>query len=444
MFLVPAFSGCIGQEETEDIILASIFPQTGAIADIGIRCDQGVKTAVKQINEDGGIESLGGAKIKIVSTDSTSDPEKAVSEAERLITTEEPNAVIGCYASSLSYAVSQVTETHQIPFFTWSSAPEITGRGFKYIFRFGPNNIQYGASCAYFIRDIGEMNNDPITRVAVLHDKSIYSETLAEGVGGVKDEAGFTEYKVWIHDLGMTDFSPIVTEMKAWNPEALIFMSYTADAIILTRTMHELDFNAKIFMSTTGAGSIQYTDALASDADYVYSIAFWSVKNRAWNPEGMDRLWEDFQADWDSPPDDYGGEYWMGTWVIKEVLEKAGSLDKDEVRQAAIDIKVNPELGSGMASVGQPNGKIDWDEAGNNIVALAQVSQIQNGQLELIWPWAIKSSDPIFPRPDWDDYGAAAAFNKAGASLTKDPELAKLAFVPDVSFECLDILAKFK
>ncbi|MCQ5003190.1 ABC transporter substrate-binding protein, partial [Escherichia coli] len=47
-----------------------------------------------------GLPGLGGAKVRIVTADHQSDPQKGRSEAERLITQEKIAAIIGSYQSA--------------------------------------------------------------------------------------------------------------------------------------------------------------------------------------------------------------------------------------------------------------------------------------------------------------------------------------------------------
>ena len=81
------------------------------------------------INAAGGIKALGGAKINLIVSDATSDPTKASTAAQRLITQNQVTAILGAFASSLTLAVSEVTARADIPFLTASFADEITGRG---------------------------------------------------------------------------------------------------------------------------------------------------------------------------------------------------------------------------------------------------------------------------------------------------------------------------
>src|SRR6516164_2534719 len=67
------------------------------------------------------------------------NPREAKNAAQRLVA-QEPDVVggIGCWLSSFTLAVTEVTERAELPWLTLSYSDLITGRGFKYIFQSSP------------------------------------------------------------------------------------------------------------------------------------------------------------------------------------------------------------------------------------------------------------------------------------------------------------------
>ncbi|HUL29853.1 MAG TPA: ABC transporter substrate-binding protein, partial [Thermodesulfobacteriota bacterium] len=66
----------------EEVTVGVLLPLSGPVAPIGRTSRRGLDLAVKEVNEGGGIKSLGGAKIKLIYADSRGDPKIAMSEAE--------------------------------------------------------------------------------------------------------------------------------------------------------------------------------------------------------------------------------------------------------------------------------------------------------------------------------------------------------------------------
>ena len=100
---------------------------------------KGADIAIEDINAQGGIKSLGGAKLKLIVFDTGDSVEKAKNAAQRMVA-QEPDLVgaTGAWLSSFTLAVTEVTERAELPLLTLSYSDLITARGFKYVFQTSP------------------------------------------------------------------------------------------------------------------------------------------------------------------------------------------------------------------------------------------------------------------------------------------------------------------
>src|SRR5881397_2828887 len=98
----------------------------------------GADMAIEEINSQGGIKALGGARIVLREADAGDRVEKAVSAAQRVLTREKISAGIGSWLSSFTLGVTEVAERLQVPWLSLSYADSITERGFKYTFQTSP------------------------------------------------------------------------------------------------------------------------------------------------------------------------------------------------------------------------------------------------------------------------------------------------------------------
>jgi branched-chain amino acid transport system substrate-binding protein len=96
----------------------------------------------------------------------------------------------------------------------------------------------------------------------------------------------------------------------------------------------------------------------------------------------------------------HGGEYpnptsfvgFAGAWILyKFILPKAGNLDPEKLREAALSLDIPP--GKGVLNWGIKFAKPDQKNAGQNVYASAGINQWQDGELKLIFPREIASSD---------------------------------------------------
>ena len=118
----------------EDAVrLGVLLPLSGPLASLGNDVMRGFELAKNFINEDGGVF---GQQVELVVADVPSSTE-ATSQATRLITTDKVKVIMGSYASSISFAASQVAERNKVIYFEQGAvADDITSRGFKHLFRF--------------------------------------------------------------------------------------------------------------------------------------------------------------------------------------------------------------------------------------------------------------------------------------------------------------------
>src|SRR5207249_8671997 len=131
--LVPAGTAAAQPKEVK---VAMIAPMSGPWARQGKLMQLGADMAIDDINAQGGVKALGGAKLKLVVLDAGDSTEKAKNAAQRLVA-QEPDVIggTGAWLSSFTLAVTEVTERAQIPWLTLSYADSITDRGFKFVFQ---------------------------------------------------------------------------------------------------------------------------------------------------------------------------------------------------------------------------------------------------------------------------------------------------------------------
>src|SRR3546814_4436503 len=109
-------AGAAHAAEPAPVSVGLIAPMSGIYARPGQVMRMGAEMAIKDINEQGGIKALGGAKLKLVVVDSGDSTEKAKSAAQRMVA-DYPDLVAGtgAYLSSFTLAVTEVTERAKLP-----------------------------------------------------------------------------------------------------------------------------------------------------------------------------------------------------------------------------------------------------------------------------------------------------------------------------------------
>jgi branched-chain amino acid transport system substrate-binding protein len=146
VLVVAAFMLAVGggvARAADDVVIGALYPMTGPNAQVGNDAKAAMETAVDIINgnhnvpmllgKGGGLDKLGGAKVRLIFADHQGDPQKARAEAERLITQEHVVALIGSYQSATAATISQVSDRYEVPYMSAdNSSPSLNQRGLKW------------------------------------------------------------------------------------------------------------------------------------------------------------------------------------------------------------------------------------------------------------------------------------------------------------------------
>ena len=119
-------------QQPAEVKVGLIVPLSGIYTRPGQVMRMGAEMGIEHINAQGGIKSLGGAKMKLVVIDCGDTTEKAKNAAQRMVAQEtDLVAATGSYLSSFTLAVTEVTERAELPVLTLSYSDLLTERGFK-------------------------------------------------------------------------------------------------------------------------------------------------------------------------------------------------------------------------------------------------------------------------------------------------------------------------
>ena len=387
--------------------IGALYPLTGSLALLGTENLNGAKIAVDMINEQGGIA---GHKIELVTGDA-STPDKAQSEAERLSSLENLKVITGTYSSGLSFAASQVVERRGgIYWETGGISDGLTKRGFKNYFRVVFTASQNGQLAAGLAKDViaKALKKEPKDiKVMVIHEDSDYGTSVATAAEMRAKELGFTIAAKTAYKATTTDLSPLILRMKAESPNIVIASSYAHDALLIQRQMKQLGVNVDAFIGTGGIyGLPSFAEGLGTAVNGIFDTEGSANINTAALSKDAAKQLDDFkkrfQAAHGKPPSYVGTQGFVGTYLLLDnVLRKAGSLDPEKVRQAAVAVDV-PDGGTALGWGVKFAGETD-PMRGQNIRSYPVAQQWQNGKLVVVSPDKTKTTDAILmPLPAWD------------------------------------------
>ena len=367
--LVPAMAPA-----AEELKIALVVPLSGRWARQGQLKKMGAEMAIAEINAQGGIKALGGAKIVLREADAGDSVEKAVSAAQRALSREKISAGIGSWLSSFTLGVTEVAERLEVPWFTLSYADNITERGFKYTFQSSPVSSAQAEQALELLVEIAKRNNQPIKKAAIVGDntaatvfffKPLREKLLkAKGIDIVVDE-------VWTPPLA--DATAIVQKLRATQPDVMFYGATNfPDSIQVLQKIKE--FGVKTPIQGVGAWLVtpEYVKAVGPELlDNIKTVV-------AAHPlKGQDELVKRFKERTGEPfmTQDPLMSY-AHVWIIKEAAERAKSTDPKAIREAVSKL----DLTSGPAANTLTPGRIRYDERGRRIGAAPIIVQWQKGE----------------------------------------------------------------
>src|SRR5688572_12741094 len=185
--IVPRVAGA----QSKEVLLAAVVALTGTNAAWGQRTWNAFQLGCDLVNEQGGIKSMGGAKIKYIVADTESKPEVAGSQTEKVVQ-RGAVAITGTNQSAATIVATQIAEREGVPFVCATDVdPLITSRGFKNTFRTSPLVAAYAADLLAHVKELGEKTGKSAKKLAILSENSIVGQSSVEGSTKVGKELGF-------------------------------------------------------------------------------------------------------------------------------------------------------------------------------------------------------------------------------------------------------------
>ena len=189
------------------------------------------------------------------------------------------------------------------------------------------------------------------------------------------------------------------TERSQARCAALMF--YTSDAILIQKALAEYKINTYANIgSSSGYADPSFTKECGDLANFLFDLTEWNA-DLGHTPLIKEKV-EAFKK-WEGNKD---GRTWngaaaycyAGTWVLKDAVERAASLDKNAIRGALASTKIS----EGPATI-LPYFPIEFDEKGQAKDANLILVQYQDRTRVTVWPDAVRAVEPVFPMPKWED-----------------------------------------
>ncbi len=390
---VVSFAKVVGDK----IVLGAAVSLTGKYSSNGVHTQNGYNMAVDRINSMGGVK-VGGKtyKFEIIYYDDESNPKRAAQLAERLISQDGVEFMLGPYSSGLTKAMAPVTEKYGVPMVEANGASRsLFTKGYKYLFAvLAPANLYLDVA----IRTAVELNGGKGVNIAMAFEQDAFSQDVRLGIVDAAEDTGS---KIVIDDKlpkELNDMAATLAKVKAVKPDVLVVSGHTKGALTAIRQIAEMKVDVPM-LAMTHCDAAKLSKQHGKNAQYALCASQWhktlTYKDDFFT-DGM-TYDADFTKMFDYAPPYQAAESSAALLVFKDAFERANSFDQKKVRDALAATDMQTFYGN-----------IKFAEGGQNVskpMVLFQVICDSSGKCEnkVVAPLKWDSAKLIHPVPKWSE-----------------------------------------
>ncbi|REK49468.1 MAG: amino acid ABC transporter substrate-binding protein [Proteobacteria bacterium] len=391
---VTSFAKVVGDK----IILGSAISLTGKYSSNGVHTQNGYNMAVDRINSMGGIK-VGGKtyKFEIIYYDDESNPKRAAQLAERLISQDGVEFMLGPYSSGLTKAIAPVTEKYGVPMVEANGASRsLFTKGYKYLFAvLAPANLYLDVAIDLAV----EKNGGKPVKIAQAFEQDAFSQDVRLGILEAAERTGS---KIIIDDKlpkELNDMAATLAKVKTVKPDVLVVSGHTKGALTAIRQIAEMKVDVPM-LAMTHCDAAKLSKQHGKNSEFALCASQWH-KSLTYKDDffgnGM-KYAADFQKEFGYDPPYQSAESSAALLVFKDAFERANSFDKKKVRDALADTNMQTFYGNIKFAPGGQN--VDKPMVLFQVMCNDDGSKCEN---KVVAPTKWASAELIHPIPKWSE-----------------------------------------
>ncbi|HEX4407308.1 MAG TPA: ABC transporter substrate-binding protein [Xanthobacteraceae bacterium] len=389
----------------ETVKIGVIYPLTGNAASAGQSARDAVHLGAEIVNTahpelknlplgaSAGLPGLGGARIELDEADHQGNPQVGQQQTLRLITEDHVAALLGSFHSSVTLVATAVAERQGVPFLVADSvAANITTRGFKWTFRTAPYAPDFAKAYAQFLTEV-KKSGRKVDKIAVVHENTDYGTSVSASVRDAAKAANIDVAADIAYSANSSDVSAQVQQLKSVSPDAVIFISYTADTILYFRTMKNLDYLPPLIIGDdAGFSDPSFISSVGDLAQGAVNRSAFDIGKPGSNSFIVNQM---FKAKYGRDLDDTSARWMEGFFVLADAINRSGSTDPEKIQSA---LKAT-NLTANQLMIGY-NG-VKFDDTGQNTLASTFLIQLKGKQYFSVWPDDRATNKLELPMKGW-------------------------------------------
>lgn len=375
----------------DKIVLGAAISLTGKYSRNGYNTQNGYNMAVDRINSMGGVQVGGKSyKFEIIYYDDESNPRRAAKLAERLISQDGVEFMLGPYSSTITKAIAQITEKNGVPMVSANGASRsLFTNGYKNHFSvLSPANKYLTVA----IETAVKLNGGKGVRIAQAFEQDSFSQDVRLGILEAAKETGS---KIIIDDI--LNNAATLFKVKALKPDILVVSGHTKGALTAIRQIAEMKVDVPM-LAMTHCDASKLSKQHGKNSEYTLCASQWHKSLTYKDDFFKDGMTYDahFTKEFGYAPPYQSAESSAALLVFKDAFERANSFDQKKVRDALADTNMQTFYGN-----------IKFGSGGQNIAKSMVLFQVRcNGtkcENKVVAPLQWANDKLIHPIPKWSD-----------------------------------------
>lgn len=368
-----------GEDSGEGIKVGILHSLSGTMAISETSVRDAELLAIKEINAAGGV--LGKQLVPVVE-DGASDNATFKEKAEKLLQSDKVAAVFGCWTSASRKAVLPTFESsngllwYPVQYEGMEASPNIFYVG-------AAPNQQIVPAIEYMNENIGK-------KVFLLGSDYVFPRTANSIVKKQAEALGMEVVGEEYTPMGHTDYTTIISKIQKAQPD-FVFNTLNGDSNVAFFKQFK-DAGLTPEQIQTLSVSIAEEEAVGIGASYLQGhLVAWNYYQTTDTPENK-KFVEAYKAEYgaDRVTDDPIEAGYDAVYLWAAAVEKAGSTDVDQVREAAAGITFQA-----------PEGTMTIDGDNQHMYKPVRIGSVnESGLIDEVW----STSEPVKPDPYLEGY----------------------------------------
>lgn len=312
-------------QNAEPIKIGAVVSATGPASFLGDPQQKTLEHYVAKINAAGGIN---GRKIDLIIYDDGSDANKASAFAKRLTLQDNVDLIVG--PSTTGSTMAMISQTSKVPFVSFAAATVIVDPVKPFVFKM-PHSDTMAAE-----KVLEDMKSRGITKIALLSDTGGFGKSGRNETIKVAKDLGIAIVEDQNYGEKDSDMTPQLTKAKSSEAQAILVFGTGQAPTIIAKNRQQLGIKIPLYM-THGQASTEFIRIAGKAAEGVRmpSPAL-LIANKLPDSDRQKKLSvgykKEYETTFKADVSTFGGYAFDGLNMVVDAIKRAGSTDKEKVR----------------------------------------------------------------------------------------------------------------